>query len=62
MYFLYYVYVSVDVGAYECSCPWRLEEGVTAPGARVTGSCEHLTWLLGIELGSSGGKVHALNH
>ena len=43
MYFLYYVYVSVDVGAYECSCPWRLEEGVTAPGARVTGSCEHPT-------------------
>lgn len=36
--------------------------GCPVPGARVTGSCEHLTWLLGIELGSSGGKVHALNH
>lgn len=37
-------------------------KGIRSPGARVTGSCEHLTWLLGIELGSSGGKVHALNH
>lgn len=41
-------------------CVWVAKEARSA--ARVTGSCEsNLTWLLGLELRSSGRVIHALN-
>lgn len=39
-------------------CPWWPEEGLRYPGAEVMGDCEHTTWVLGIELMSSGSAKH----
>lgn len=43
-----------------CRCLWK--PGVSqSPGARVTGGCEALTWVLGLELRSSARAVGAFN-
>lgn len=34
-------------------CPWGPKEGVRPPGTGVTLVVSHLTWVLGIELGST---------
>lgn len=45
-----YVYVSMYMW---CRCPQEPEEGVSSPGAGVTGGCEILDMSIGIHLRSS---------
>ena len=45
----------------ECRCVWRAEECNGFPGAGVTDSVSHLTWMLGTKLRSSERAVDALN-
>lgn len=42
--------------------PWRLEESIGSPGSGVIGSCKHLMWVPGIELGLSESAASALKH
>lgn len=37
--FFFFVHISV-LPACECKRPWMVEQGVSSPGAEVTGGCE----------------------
>lgn len=48
--------------SHACAHQWSLKEGIVSSGAGVTGGREHLPWLLGSKLGSSGRSASALKH
>lgn len=54
-----YIYICICGGSM-CICIGVHEKDIVPAGAGVTGSCEHLLWTLGIELGSPARAVCAL--